>query len=190
MADSSDEGKQHGPWVINASKKVYADPWITVQRDEVTRPDGAPGSYATVQLKSGVCVLAIDDERNLKLTREFHYAVGRDTIEGVSGGIEDGETAIEAAKRELAEEIGFVADTWTHLGTIDPFTAAIYSTVDLYLAQGLTPCETDLEGTELITCVTMPLDSAVEAVRRSEITHAPTCVAILRVALDGRQLLG
>lgn len=184
----SPQGK-HGPWTIESSRDVYSDPWIVVRRDEVTRPDGAPGSYATVQLKSGVCVIAIDGQQNLQLTREFHYAVGRDTIEGVSGGIEDGESAIEAAHRELAEEIGFTARRWTHLGKIDPFTAAIYSTVDLYLAQELSPCETAPEGTELISCVSLPLDQAVQAVRDSDITHAPTCVAILRIALDSSALL-
>ena len=75
---------QHGPWKINATREVYRDPWISVTRDEVTRPDGAPGTYATVKLRSGVCVIALDAEQRVHLTREFHYAVGQVTIEGVS----------------------------------------------------------------------------------------------------------
>lgn len=178
----------HGPWKIRESRDVYADPWIRVQRDEVERPDGQNGTYATVHLKSGVCVVALDAQGDVHLTKEFHYAVGRITVEGVSGGIEDGESSDTAARRELEEELGLKAQSWTHLGQVDPFTAAIASTVDLYLARDLEFCEASPEGTELIEHVSMPLWDAVELVRNSEITHAPTCVALMRIALDHKQL--
>lgn len=177
------EARKHGPWSIHKSEVVYQDPWIRVQRDLVTRPDGEAGTYATVDLKSGVCVIAVDGENQVHLTREFHYAVGRDTIEGVSGGIEDGEHALDSAKRELAEELGLQADKFEHLGTVDPFTAAIDSTVDLYLATELTEGATAQEGTEVIEHVVMPLPEAIELVKNSQISHAPTCVALLLIAL-------
>ena len=175
--------KKHGPWTIHSSKKMYSDPWIDVVRDEVTRPDGELGSYATVQLKSGVCVVALDEQGNVHLTREFHYAVGRFTVEGVSGGIEVDETREVAASRELAEEIGLRAERWTHLGTIDPFTAAIHSRVDLYVAEQLSECDTNPEGTEQIEHVIFPLSRAIAMVRDGSITHAPTCVTLLHLAL-------
>jgi len=176
--------RKHGPWTIHSSTTMYADPWLEVVRDEVTRPDGAPGSYAIVQLKSGVCVIALDAKRAVHLTKEFHYAVGRTTIEGVSGGIERGESPQLTAQRELAEEIGIEAAKWTHLGRIDPFTAAIDSTVDLFLAEYLTPCMAEPEGTELIESVAVPIREAIEMVLNGAITHAPTCVALLRLALE------
>ncbi|MEC8556526.1 MAG: NUDIX hydrolase [Planctomycetota bacterium] len=175
--------RKHGPWTIHSTKNVYSDPWLAVYRDEVTRPDGAPGSYATVQIKSGVCVLALDDRVRLHLTKEFHYAVGKVTIEGVSGGIEEGESPEQAAERELAEELGLRAAKWSHLGTVDPFTAAVFSRVDLFLAQELSTCDKNPEGTELIEAVELELGEAVEMVRASEITHSPTCTAILHLAL-------
>lgn len=177
--------RTHGPWTIHSSQHVYGDAWIEVNLDQVTRPDGKPGTYTTVQLKPGVCVIAIDDQQQVHLTREFHYAVGRLTLEGVSGGIEVDESPEFAAARELAEELGLTATRWTRLGQVDPFTAAIASTVDLYLAQDLSDCPTALEGTEQIEHVIMPLAEALELVRQSHITHAPTCVALLRIALDG-----
>lgn len=176
--------KKHGPWTILESNEKYSDPWIKVTRDEVLRPDGNPGTYATVQLKSGVCVIAVDESENVHLTQEFHYAVGRTTIEGVSGGIEDDESAELAAQRELAEELGLTAGKWTHLGKIDPFTAAIHSTVDLYLAEQLSECPKAPEGTELIEHVVFPIQSAIEMVRNGTITHSPTVAALLRIVLD------
>lgn len=180
--------RQHGPWGIVSSETVYCDPWISVVRDQVLRPDGNPGTYATVQLKSGVCVVGLDAQGKVHLTREFHYAVGRVTIEGVSGGIEPGETSQIAAERELAEEIGLAAAKWRCHGTIDPFTAAIHSTVTLYVAEDLTKVPRNLEGTELIEPVEMPLDQAVRLVKQGEITHAPTCVILLHLALEKTQL--
>lgn len=174
--------KQHGPWTILTTKWVYQDPWMQVQRDEVVRPDGQPGTYAVVHIKPGVCVLALDDKRNVYLTKEFHYAVGETTIECVSGGRDDAEPAIEAARRELSEELGIEAENWTDLGRLDPFTASVLSPTQLYLAQELRFVEAAPEGTELIQRVKVTLDEAVDMVMRSRITHAPSMVLILKAA--------
>lgn len=178
--------RKHGPWSIIRSETVYQDPWIQVVRDQVLRPDGSPGTYGTVQLKSGVCVVGLDHERRVHLTREFHYAVGRITLEGVSGGIESDEQPLLAAQRELAEEIGLAAQRWTCLGTVDPFTAAIHSTVTMYIAEELTAVPTNPEATELIEHVVLPLETAVQMVRQGQISHSPTCIILLELAL--RQL--
>lgn len=179
--------RKHGPWIIHQTREVYTDPWIEVIRDEVTRPDGEPGSYATIRIKRGVCVIAMDEACNVHLTKEFHYAVGRTTIEGVSGGIEDDESSLIAAERELAEELGWRAARWTHLGKIDPFTSSVCSTVDLYLAEDLAQCGATPEGTEIIEPVSMPLRDAI-ALIGDVITHGPSCVALLMVALQQTQI--
>ena len=179
--------RQHGPWQIVASREVYRDPWTRLRRDEVIRPDGAPGSYSVVDLKPGVSVLAIDDADDAYLTEEFHYGVGRVTIEAVSGGIDAGEEALATAKRELREELGIEADHWTDLGTVDPFTSNVVSPTRLYVARRLTIGEPDLEGTELIRRVKLPFQQVVRMVTAGEITHAPSCVLILKVALKRYQ---
>jgi ADP-ribose pyrophosphatase len=179
--------RQHGPWQIIESREVYCDPWIRLRRDEVIRPDGQPGSYCVVDLKPGVSVLAIDDDNNAYLTEEFHYGVGRVTVETVSGGIEPGDNALATAKRELKEELGIEAAHWTDVGTVDPFTANVVSPTKLYLARGLTLGEQQLEGTEKIRRVKLPLQQIIQMVASSEITHAPSCVLILKVALQNHK---
>src|SRR5215212_5547189 len=93
--------RSHGPWTILASQEVYRDAWIDVRKDDVLRPDGQPGTHSVIGIRRGVTVLALDDEHVLHLTEEFHYAVGRVTLEGVSGGSDEGEDPLDTAKREL-----------------------------------------------------------------------------------------
>jgi ADP-ribose pyrophosphatase len=173
--------QRHGPWTITHSHPIYQDPWIRVVRDDVIRPDGLPGTYSTVQLKAGVTAIALDDAEHVLLTREFHYAVGRVTLEGASGGIESDESAEQAAARELLEELGIRAGRWTDLGTVDPFTAAILSPTRMFLARDLDFQPPQLEGTEQIECVRMPLSEAIQLVLDSQITHGATCVALLKI---------
>ncbi len=170
----------YGPWTIKSQAKVYSDPFIDVRLDQVIRPDGDDGQHVVVHLKPGVCVLPIDQHRCVHLTREFHYGIGRESLEGVSGGIEPGEDPLLTAQRELQEELGLAAEDWQYLATVDPFTTVVVSPTRLYLARGLEEVATSPEGTELIEKVVLPLAEAVEQVLNGDITHAPTCVAILR----------
>ncbi len=171
--------RQHGPWKILKTNPVYEDPWLRVRKDDVIRPDGAPGTHSVVTIKPGVCVVAFQDDA-VYLTEEFHYAVGRTTIEAVSGGRDDDERPIECAKRELAEELGIIAETWQELTTVDPFTASVVSPTVLFLATDLSFQEANPEGTEQINCVKMTSQEAYAAVCNGTITHAPSCIAILR----------
>lgn len=175
--------KSHGPWKITASSEVYRDPWIDVRRDNVIRPDGQDGTHCVVHMKPGVCVVALDEGGFVYLTDEFHYGIGRDSIEGVSGGIEPGETALSTAQRELEEELGLKAERWTDLGSVDPFTTIVVSPTRLYLAEALSEVDCCPEGTELIRRVKMSLTEAVGQVIDSQITHAPTCTLLLKIGL-------
>lgn len=174
--------REHGPWQILESREVYRDPWLVVVRDEVLRPDGLPGSYCVVHVKAGITVVAVDDKSHIYLTEEFHYAVGRVTLEAVSGGADEGETSLQAAQRELKEELGIEAADWLDLGRVDPFTASVLSPSQIFLARGLTFGDSAPEGSERIRLVSMPLSRAVESVMRGKITHAASCVAILKAA--------
>lgn len=174
--------RSYGPWKILATHSIYRDPWIELDRDDVIRPDGLPGSHCVVRLKPGVCVLALDSHGDVHLTEEFHYGIGRISLEAVSGGIERAESPLETARRELEEELGIVAGKWTELGTIDPFTTVVVSPTQLFLAEELTYALARQEGTELIRPVRMPLSEALQQVESGAISHAPTCVLILRAA--------
>ena len=148
--------------------------------DEVTRPDGKPGTFTVVGVKPGVTVLAVDERLNAYLTEEFRYAVGRLSLEAVSGGREPGEGPLEAARRELKEELGAEASDWADLGEVDPFTSMVLSPARLFLARGLSFGPPRREGTEQIRCVKLPLAEAVQAVIDGRVTHAASCLAILK----------
>lgn len=177
-----EEPKPYGPWQIKSQNDVYGDPYIDVRLDQVIRPDGKDGQHVVVEMKHGVCVLALDNQGFVHLTDEFHYGVGRHSLECVSGGIEPGEDPDQTAIRELQEEIGFVAGSWQYLTTIDPFTTIIVSPTRLYIATDLTAVESNPDGTEQIQVVKMPLTEAIEKVYAGEITHAPTCTLLLMAA--------
>jgi ADP-ribose pyrophosphatase len=172
--------QQHGPWQIVESHEVYCDPWLHVRKDNVIRPDGKPGTHCLVTVKPGVSVLPIDDEGNVYLAEEFHYALGRVNLEVVSGGCEPEEDPLQTAKRELQEELGIIAKEWSDLGVVDPFTSLVVSPTRIYLARQLTFGERAPEGTESIRLRKCAMREAVAKVLASEITHGPSCVLILK----------
>jgi ADP-ribose pyrophosphatase len=178
--------RDYGPWKVVDSRHVYRDAWIDVQIDDVIRPDGQPGTHSIIWLKPGVTVIALDDMQQVYLTQEFHYAVGRVTIEGVSGGNEPPEPMIETARRELREELGIVAERWTEVGVVDPFTSNVHSPTALFLAEGLEFVDAAREGTETMRRLAVPLAEALAMVWDGRITHAPTAVALLKTWIARR----
>ena len=178
--------QKHGPWQILARETVYRDPWLQVDRDQVIRPDGNPGTHCIVHLLRGISVLAVDGAGMAYVAEDVHEGVGGTTVEVVSGGIEDDESALQAAQRELREELGITAASWTDLGSCDPFTTIVVSPTQLFLARELTFGATDLEGSERTRTKKLPFDTVVAMVADGRITHAPSCLLILKT----REILG
>jgi hypothetical protein len=166
-----------GPFTLKESKVVYKNPWIEVREDKVVKPDGTDGIFGTVDYSPGVSVVALTKEREILLIKEYFYVLAVEGIQTPSGGIDAGETPLDAAKRELQEEVGATSSTWIPLGFIQPLTMIIKSPAHLFLALNVEEGQhTDL----LVAPLKLSFEEAYNRVLDSKIYHGPSCVAILK----------
>lgn len=168
-----------GPWTIQNSQVVYKNPWMCVEEDNVIRPDGKAGIFGVVTMKEGVAILPMDSEGNVYLVEQYRYVMEGKTIEIVCGGVDSGETILDAAKRELVEETGITATDWTSMGETNPYTSVVKSTSHMFVARGLKFAPATPEGTEHIKVIKTTLEEAEKWVREGKITHGPSSVLIL-----------
>ncbi|HEV2860670.1 MAG TPA: NUDIX hydrolase [Pyrinomonadaceae bacterium] len=176
-------GRKNGPWTVEESALKYKNEFIEVHEDKVTRPDGKPGSYATVTVKPGISVIAVDDAGDAYLTRQFRYVLGAESVEAICGAVEEDESPLEAARREAREEAGILADDWQEIGYVDLDTSIFSCRSTLFLARRLKLTEPSPEGVETLSVVKVPLAEAVRMVMDGRITHSPSCALILKAHL-------
>ncbi|MGI6103225.1 MAG: NUDIX domain-containing protein [Patescibacteria group bacterium] len=171
-----------GPWQVLSSEVKYENPWISVREDKVIHPDGKPGIFGVVTMAAGVTILALDDAGRVYLVELDRYATGTRSFELPGGAIDAGETPLEAAKRELQEEVGLEAATWTPLGgEFDAYTTTLTCPQRLFLATGLTDVGKVDDPNEPMTIHPVPLDEAIVMIQDGRITE-PFCATALLLA--------
>jgi ADP-ribose pyrophosphatase len=163
------------PVVTTAITPVYSSPWWQVEEHAVIDVDGSVGMYNVLRCGDGVCVLAVTGE-DYYLIREYKYAIGRHILQLPSGSIDHGEEPLQAGKRELLEEAGLAAETWTPLGLVHPYPTNVASAVHLFLAHDARPAQTPEPGVELVRT---PRSSVRHLIANNEITHAASLVCLL-----------
>ncbi|MCC5949783.1 MAG: NUDIX hydrolase [Nitriliruptoraceae bacterium] len=173
------------PWRTTATREVYRNPWITVREDQVVRPDGSPGIYGVVSTSHAVGVVALTDADEVVLIGQWRYTLEAYSWEIVEGGTDAGEAPAEAAVRELAEEAGYAAATWSVLVEDLALSNSVTDErATIYLARDLTPVPTSPDPTEVLERRTVSLDALLDEIDRGLITDAITIVAA--AALDRR----
>jgi ADP-ribose pyrophosphatase len=170
----------NNPYQLRKRSQIYDSRNFRVREDLVEGPAAKSFTFSVIEMRAGSSVLPLDENGNVYLVREYKYAVARTTTEVASGGIESGETPLEAARRELREEVGLTAREWVDLGSIDPFTTQVASPNYLFLARGLEQVGRDPDEGEILEITTVPFDRALEMVMGSEITHGASCALILK----------
>jgi 8-oxo-dGTP pyrophosphatase MutT (NUDIX family) len=173
------------PWTRRSRSLAYENAWIQVFHDDVLRPDGGPGVYGVVHPRThAVGVVAIDDRDRVLLVGQYRYTLDRYSWEIPEGGVPLEMDPLEGARRELAEETGYRAETWRELMRFSLANSTSDETGAIYLATGLTEGEPDPDDTEELSVRWMPFDEAIEAVRSGELHDGVTQLGLLRTALD------
>lgn len=156
--------------------------WLKVRKERVELPNGKIlDDFFTVEGSDLIAILAIDDSDNVFLVKQYRHAVADVTVDLPGGGIEKGETHIDAAMRELGEETGMVAGNMEKLVTYYPDSGRTACTKHIFFAKDLskdTSGRYTQDESEDIRFVKMPLQKVLEGMQNGEIKESTLFVAM------------
>ena len=157
---------------------AYQGDFIQVHKDSVGLPDGSSSSREYIKHPGAVAILAILDNGNLVMERQFRYAPRQEFIELPAGKIDHGEDPLLTAQRELLEETGYVAREWIHLTTVWPCIGYADERMEYYLARGLTHQGSQLDEGEFLEVFELSLTEAIDWIRLGKINESKTIVGL------------
>ena len=166
-------------------RSLYHGAVVDLGLETVKAPNGEILALEIVRHGGGCVAVARDDENRLGLIRQFRHAAGGWIWEFPAGLSEPGETPLQTAKRELHEEAGCDAATWTPLGATLTTPGFCDERLHLFLATDLTVTGADRQQDEFIELHWTPMQQVLAMARSGEIDDAKTIVALFRlIGLD------
>ena len=96
---------------------LNVEPWFKVWREAVELPDGqiVPDFY-TFSMPNSCVIIAMRSDHRVITLKQYKHGVGKIVTNLPAGFIEEGESPLAGAKRELIEETGYVSESWVDLG--------------------------------------------------------------------------
>lgn len=162
-----------------AEKTVFEGKVFRVKLREVELPDGRKSRRDLVEHLGGACVLALNDQNQVYLVKQFRAAFGKLLLELPAGKLEAGEESLTCARRELTEETGLTASSWQLLSKIYPSPGYLDEVISIYLARGLDQGQQQLDPGEFLSVELIDLSTALEMVKDGEIKDAKTVAGLL-----------
>ena len=166
------------------SQVVFDGKVMTVIKDDIELCDGNK-SFREVVVHPGGVVIAAISNNNIILTKQYRYPLKSTNIELPAGRLEAGEDPLEAAKRELAEETGYEAESWIPLGYINTTPGICTEKLYLFLAKNLKYFGEHPDEGEFLKCFECPLSEAFAKIQNGEINDSKTICALTRAFCKG-----
>jgi ADP-ribose pyrophosphatase len=161
-------------------RRAYLGKSIEVLDKVVRLPDDRFAHRDVVTYAGGaVCVVAVTSEDQVVLVRQYRPAPEMVMLEIPAGRRNVAEHFLTAAKRELSEETGYIADSWKKGAEFWPSPGFVDERLTLYIAKGLRPGLTHMDCDEFIRPVLMPMAEAIKRCRDGRIQDAKTLIGLL-----------
>ena len=175
------------PWSVSKSETVVDRKWLTVKQQHIVLPHGGEiPEFHLIESPDWASTLAITDTGHIVLVDQYRHGAGRVSRELPAGIIEPGETPEQAARRELEEETGFVADHWEHLLTINTEPARHTSHAHFFFAKGARKVAAQcVDPSEFIDVVLLETKEILPAINRGTILHGVHVGAIMLAVARG-----
>lgn len=138
-------------WYRLRSRSLSAG-YIQLDEDVVRLPDGREVTYEVVRARGYACACPVTPDGRVALVRQYRYPLDDVICELPAGAIEQGESPLDAAQRETAEEAGLASDDWTELGSFWTMPGRGDERGHLFLARDATPIDrpAQFEETEIV----------------------------------------
>ena len=173
-------------WKLLNSEYLFKRPWLTARRDKLELPDGriAP-EYYVLEYPDWVNVIAITKDGRFVMEKQYRHAVESINFELPCGVMEEGETPLEAARRELLEETGFGGGEWRELMTISPNPSSMTNMAHCFVAEGVEKIAGQhLDATEDLEVHLMSRDEVIGLILGNEIIQALMIAPLLRYFME------
>ncbi len=178
MAKSSAKSRAR----VLSSRITYRGPVFWVTADEIEEPSGVKVHRDVVRHSGSVVILPVDESGSkprVLLVRQYRHAAQQYLWELCAGRVDQGESELVAAKRELLEETGYSARLWKRILTFYASPGFVAETMAIYLARDLRSGAAQPEEDEVIELKFLPLTEAVEWVMKGVIKDAKTICGVL-----------
>ena len=166
-------------------KYVYQGKILSLRVDDALLPDGKPCKREIIEHSGGACVLYVEAGKML-FVRQYRYAYGESIYELPAGKLDANEPPMSAAKRELEEEAGIVADDFSLLFTVYPTPGYTNEKIYIYEARSGKRAKAHLDEGEFLDVLWIPLERVKEMLVSGEIKDAKTIVAIQAYLLKNK----
>lgn len=163
---------------------LYKGKIVNLRRDTAELPDGTSALREVVEHPGGVCVAALDENDDIYFVRQFRYPYFEELLEIPAGKRNSpDEDPLECGRRELKEETGITAKSYTFLGQLYPTPGYCGEIIWLYAATDLSLGESRPDSDEFLQVEKLSLKNAVKKIMSGEIKDAKTQAAVLKLKL-------
>lgn len=161
------------------SRMVYQGEMLSVLCDEVRLPNDGTAKREYVKHPGAAAIIPLGLRNEVILERQYRYSTQSHHIEIPAGKRDSGESFLEAAQRELKEETGLTAASWSSLGALDLCIGYSNEKIHYFIAQELEWGETHTDSEENIQLFSLPLREAYQWVLEGRINDAKTVAGLL-----------
>lgn len=154
------------PIVPLSSEYMWQSRWYSVRQDKVRWPDGSESDYNVLEVRPSVFIVPVTPQGEIVLIYNYRHPLGKWCWELPAGGIEQGQTPLQAAQAELLQEVGGTSESWQFLFQAPSMNGIGDHIIHYFVAHGVQLGPTHHEGTEAIQVHTFAAEEALSMARR------------------------